>query len=171
MSTKELLCELKKESKELEIININNKEELLKKLDNIKQTYNMIINIDEFSDEAFEAMDILTNIAMNKPSLDEWIEKIINLGEEEKPNNSLINEIRYLIKEINTTQNRDFEYIQFLELQLQDNQKSLMINKDLFDTAEYQRLMNDINESLNHINQLYILITPKKMVRALSIYN
>ena len=170
MQIEKALKELKKYTKSLESIgdaNVyakNNKEEFVKRWIIVNQYYTFIINnTDEMSDEWFEAVGIISDAALNNPSLDSWFEMIIDPKNDKTRNNNqnneymnitlLTNHIDSIVNEIEGMHHWDPEYVEYLGKLLQDDQIKLMQYRGAFEPNVYDSLMNDINASLEKIGR------------------
>ncbi|UKI27192.1 MAG: hypothetical protein L6V91_00445 [Bacilli bacterium] len=84
MSIEQALEELKKYARDFANVGDakqaiqNNKEDFLHKWTKVMQFYKYIIeNVKSMSDEWFMAVDILSDVSVDNPSLEEWVQQII----------------------------------------------------------------------------------------------
>lgn len=180
MSIEQALEELKKYARDFANVGDakqaiqNNKEDFLHKWTKVMQFYKYIIeNVKSMSDEWFMAVDILSDVSVDNPSLEEWVQQIIEPKNEkiqtQSKNNASTNTetisgpIESLISEVNNMQSWDPDYIGNIEWQLQEYQKMLISNQSSFDSNVYQSLMNDINAALNKINRFNSMLNSETM--------
>lgn len=151
-----------------------NKDDFLYKLFKINQYYNYIVyNTKNMSDEWFTAIDIISDIVMDNPSLKEWIEQIIEPKHQktqtQSQNSSNIDiatisgPIESLISEVNNMQHWDPDHIGDIEWQLQEYQKMLISSQSSFEPNVYQSLMKDIDAALNKIGRFYNMLNSEAM--------
>ncbi len=114
-----------------------NKEDFLHKWAKVNQYYKYVVNnAKNMSDEWFMAIDIISDITIDNPSFDEWIEQMVAPTKQKtqiKSQNSLTvdtatisGSIESLISEVNSMQHWDPDHIGDIEWQLQEYQKILM---------------------------------------------
>ena len=163
----EVLNKLRKYAKDFELVGDankyikTNKEDFISKWAKLNQYYNYVLsNTEELSDEWFEAVEIINDLALANPSLDTWLEMIIDPRNEKiKTSNqvtymdtsALSGRIENLVNEIERMQHWDQEYVEFVGWQLQECQIKLIQNQSAFETSVYHSLMNDITASLEKI--------------------
>lgn len=142
-----------------------NKEEFLDKWAKVNQYYKYIVkNTKGMSDEWFMAVDIITDITSDNPSLEEWIDLIIDPKHQNNKtqsyNDTIIDtgaisrSIESIVTEVKNMQLFDEDQIGDIEWQLQEYQNKLISNQGLFEPNVYQSLMDDINEALNKIDKV-----------------
>jgi len=173
MPIEQALEELKKYAKDFtaigdakDAIKIN-KDEFMHKWIKVFQYYDYVsknANMDQF----VEAVEIVENIRYNNPSLDSWIDSILNPKQNNKNDtnidtSALSNKIESYVTEINNMQYWDPNYINEIEWQLQELQKILISNQKAFDTNLYNSLLNDINSSLIKISRFNKMINSEVM--------
>lgn len=152
----------------------NNKEDFLHKWAKVMQYYKYVNDHTEgMSDEWLTAIDILCDIAIDNPSLEEWVQQIIE-SKQEKSQKQLQNNvtmdtdtilgiIESLISEVKNMQNWDPDYIGDIEWQLQKYQKMLISNQSSFEPNVYQSLMDDINAALHKIAKFNSMLNSETM--------
>ncbi len=180
MPIKQALEELKKYAQEFAKVGDakqaiqNNKDDFLRKWTKVMQYYKYIVeNTKIMSDEWFMAVDTLSDISIDNPSLEEWIQQIIEPKHEktqtQSKNNTSINTasisgpIESLISEVKNMQSWDPNHIGDVEWQLQEYQKMLISNQSSFDSNVYQSLMDDINAALNKISTFNNMLNSETM--------
>ena len=180
MPIEQALEELKKYAQEFTQVGdakqaiATNKDEFLHKWAKVNQYFKYIVNNTKgMSDEWFTAVDIISDIAIDNPSLEEWIEPIIEPKQQktqtQSQNSSTIDTatisgpIESLISEVNNLQHWDPEHIGDIEWQLQEYQKMLISNQSSFEPNIYQSLMDDINAALNKIVRFNNILNSETM--------
>ena len=179
MSVEQALEELKKYAQDFTKVGDakqaiqNNKEDFLHKWTKVMQYYNYIMKKTEnMSEDWFQAIDILSDIISDNSSLEEWVIMIINPNgkkQEKQQNQEIIDPaeitgpIESLVSEVQHMYNWDPEHIEDIEWELQKYQGLLIANKSLFSPNVYQSLMDDINASLNKINNFKKMINSETM--------
>ena len=152
----------------------NNKEDFLHKWTKVMQYYKYVVdNTKGMSDEWFTAVDILSDIAIDNPSLEEWVQQIIEPKHEKSQTQSQNNAtmdiatisgpIESLISEVKNMQNWDPNHIGDIEWQLQEYQKMLISNQSSFEPNVYQSLMDDINAALDKIGRFNSILNSETM--------
>ncbi len=117
-------------------------------------------NIDLYS----EALDIITDLEFDNPSLEAFVESIFqnemnksktnsqnDLGNRQFDTSSLANKIESYVSEISNLQFWNESEIGDIKWALEEYQKQLISHQQEFDPQLYSSLMNDINVSLNKI--------------------
>ena len=180
MPIDQALEELKKYAKEFASVGDakqaiqNDKEDFLHKWGKVNQYYKFIINNTKgMSDERFMAVDIISDISIDNPSLEEWVEQMIEPKHEKTQTQSQGNmtvdtatisgPIESLVSEVKNMQHWDPDHIGDVEWELQEYRQKLLENQSLFDSNVYQSLMNDINAALHKIQGFYNIINSESM--------
>ena len=180
MPIEQALEELKKYAKEFASVGDakqaikNNNEDFLHKWGKVNQYYNYVINNTAcMSDEWFKAVGILSDITMDNPSLEEWVNLMINQKHEKTQTQSQGNmsvdtatisgPIESLVSEVKNMQHWDPDHIGDVEWQLQEYQKMLKSNQGSFDPNVYQSLMDDITAALDKIRSFNDLLDSEAM--------
>lgn len=180
MSIEQALKELKKYAQEFTQVGdakkaiATNKDDFLHKWSKVNQYYKYIVNNTKgMSDEWFMAVDIISDITIINPSLEEWIEQMLEpkqqKTQEQSQNSFTINtatisdSIESLISDINNMQNWDPDHIENIEWQLQEYQKMLISNQNSFGPNLYQSLIDDINIALTKIGKFNNMINSETM--------
>ena len=180
MPIEKALEELKKYAKEFASVGDakraiqNNKEDFLHKLGKVNQYYKYVINNTKgMSDEWFMAVDILADITIDNPSLEEWVEQMIEPKHEKTQTQSQGNvsvdtatisgPIESLVSEVKNMQHWDPDHIGDVEWQLQEYQKMLISNQSSFEPNVYQSLMDDINAALDKIHKFNNMLNSETM--------
>lgn len=142
-----------------------NKEEFLHRYAKVSQYYHYIEKNSNMGDLFFEAVNILSDIAINNPSLEEFIfmmiepkkqKEAINVQEPIQQNDKvaeLTNQIDQLIKDMNE-RGYHLEELGDMEWALNTKREELINLKDSFDISEYERLLNAIDIKLKNIDIL-----------------
>ena len=180
MSIEQALEELKKYADEFTQVGdatqaiSTNKDDFLHKFAKVNQYYKYVVNNSEImSDEWFMAVDIISDIATNNPSLEEWVEQMTKPAQEKtqiKSQDSFLIDtttisgpIESLVSEVNNMQYWDSDHIEDIEWQLQAYQKRLISNQSSFEPNVYQSLMDDINATLNKIGRFNNMLNSEAM--------
>lgn len=180
MSIEQALEELKKYAQEFSKVGdakqaiASNKDEFLHKWAKVNQYYKYIMNNTKaMSDEWFMAIDIISDISMDNPSLEEWIEKIVEPKQEKTKTQSQNNvtmdasaissQIESIVSEVKNMHSWDPDYIGDIEWQLQEYKKMLQSYQSSLDKNAYQNLMNEINISLNKIGKFNNMLNSETM--------
>lgn len=149
-----------------------NKDEFFHKWTKVFQYYNYIVtNSKVGSPKWFDALDVLSDIELANPSLEEWVKRMIgtdkqNTKTQNKSNidtSALTSGITAIVEEINHMRSWDTNYIGELEWKLKDYQKKLIENKDAFSPNVYQSLTNDINMTLGKIDRFNKMVNSDLM--------
>ncbi len=180
MSIEQALEELKKYADEFTQVGdatqaiSTNKDDFLHKFAKVNQYYKYVVNNSEImSDEWFMAVDIISDIATNNPSLEEWVEQMTKPAQEKTQIKSqdsfpidtttISGPIESLVSEVNNMQYWDSDHIEDIEWQLQAYQKRLISNQSSFEPNVYQSLMDDINATLNKIGRFNNMLNSEAM--------
>ena len=180
MSIEQALEELKKYADEFTQVGdatqaiSTNKDDFLHKFAKVNQYYKYVVNNSEImSDEWFMAVDIISDIATNNPSLEEWVEQMTKPAQEKTQIKSqdsfpidtttISGPIESLVSEVNNMQYWDSDQIEDIEWQLQAYQKRLISNQSSFEPNVYQSLMDDINATLNKIGRFNNMLNSEAM--------
>ena len=142
----------------------NNKEDFLHKWAKVNQYYKYVINNTKaLSDEWFMAVDIISDVVYDNPSLEEWIQQILEPKHDKVQTQSQGNMSidtatisgprESLVSEVKNMQSWDPEQIGDIEWQLQEYQRKLLSNQSSFEPNVYNSLMSDINAALNKIGR------------------
>lgn len=125
------------------------------------------------SDEWLAAIDIISDITLDNPSLKEWIEQMVKPKQQKTQTQSqnsatidtatISGPIESLISEVNAMQQWNPHHIEGIEAQLQEYQKMLTANQSSFEPNAYRGLMNDINTTLNKISRFYTMLNSEAM--------
>lgn len=149
------------------------KKDFLNKWREVNQYYRYIISkVDYRSDEFNEAVNIIGDIAINNPSLDEWVSLFVETKTPKKEKNendedidevSLANRIESYLLEIENMHGFDPKYAADIKYQLQKYQKVLQEKKNDFSPGLYQSLNDDINNAIGKIDKLHNLVNSEIM--------
>lgn len=152
----------------------NNREEFLHRWTKVMQYYRFIISrVEEMSEEWFDAIDILTDIYDDNPSLKDWVLDIIEpkrMKIERKDNKnsqrdesidtaSLSNKIDSLVTEINSMQSWDEDKVDDIAWQLREYQEQLKANQSDFEPGVFASLLADSNAALNKIERFTTMLS------------
>ena len=150
-----------------------NKEDFLHKWAKVNQYYKYVVNnTKSMSDEWFTASEIICDITIDNPSLDEWINQMVAPTKKtqiKSQNSSTVDTstisgpIEALISEVNSMQHWDPDYIEDIEWQLQEYQTRLISNQSSFEPNVYQSLMEDINVALSKIGRFNHMLNSETM--------
>ncbi len=180
MSIEQALKELERHAEEFTNIGDaeqaiqSNKDDFLRKWFEVNRYFKYIVNNVEFrSPEWVEALEIVSDIADDNPSLGEWVDMIVVPKKEktvtQSQNNTNIdttvisNNIESVTSELNSMQQWDSAHIDDLEWKLQEYQDYLVSNQNAFDQNLYQSLMRDIQVSLNKISRFDAMLNSEAM--------
>lgn len=147
----------------------NNKEEFLHKWTKVNQYYLYIFrNTEPLSDEYFDCIDILSDIAADNPGLEEWVKMIIDrsydkvneLSQQVKEfdTSSISGPIESLLTEIKNMTHWDSEEIEDIKFLLIYYKNELIANQGSFEQNHYQSLLRDVNATLSKIDRFYEMI-------------
>lgn len=179
MTIEQALEELKKYAQEFAKIGdakqaiSNNKEEFLHRWSKVNQYYKYVVNNTKgMSDEWFAAIDIISDIAVDNPSLEEWIQQMLESKNEKIHTQSktetsidiskVIGTIESLTSEVMSMQSWDPNHIGDIKWQLQEYQELLTSNQSLLEPNAYQSLMNDITTALDKISKFENMLKSEK---------
>ena len=151
-----------------------NKDAFLSKWAEVNRYFKYVVNNVEFrSPEWIEALEIVSDIADDNPSLGEWVDMIVVPKEEKTATQShdntsidttvISNNIEAIISELNSMQQWNPDHIDDLEWKLQEYQDYLVSNQNAFDQNLYQSLMRDIDVALNKISKFYAMLNSETM--------
>ena len=180
MPIEQALEELKKYAKEFAVVGDakqaiqTNKDDFLHKWAKVNQYYKYVINnTKSMSDEWWMATEIISDIAVDNPSLDEWVEQMTISNHKKTQSQSQTKDsidpatisgpIESLISEVKNMQNWDPEHIEDIEWQLQAYRNKLISNSNLFEPNVSQSLIDDIDASLSKIAQFNSMINSDLM--------
>lgn len=150
----------------------NNKEEFIYMWAKVNQYYKYVIhNTDHLSEEGFRAIDIISDLAALNPSLGVWVDLMIEpkkfKNQTQTQNNAridvsgVIEYVEAIAYEIKKMQQWDRERVHDVQLQLEEYQKMIMANKNLFEVNEYQCIMDNISSSLEKIDRFNRILKPR----------
>ena len=151
----------------------NHKEEFIQKWAKVNQYYNYLMtNIELFSDNWNQVVDIMGDIQEKNPTLEPWIISImetkpkkqeIDTNNESIDSHLLQGKITSLTNELQGMQGWDPEKIEDIKWNLEECQKMLLVSQDAFTPQAYSSLMNDITVSLNKIENFYAMLNSDSM--------
>ncbi len=146
----------------------NNKDEFIHKWTKVMQYYQYVVHHTRtMSDEWFEAVNIVSDISAENPSLEEYVDFIVGEKTQEHSQTSssvnmdssaLTNQVESYVSEIEHMQSWDPNHIEEIAWQLQACQKKLISNQSSFEPTLYQSLMDDINRSLDKIGRFHDML-------------
>lgn len=172
MTIEQALIELRKYANDL--INIGNakeyiqtnKQDFLHNWAKVNQYFKYIMNhTNTESEQWWDAIDILADIALDNPSLEEWVNQITKpkskqVNQQTKPKQvndglfdetELVHKIDSYVTEIENIGYLTYDEIGDREWMLQKLKQELISHKIDFDSNVYEVLMSDINRALNKI--------------------
>lgn len=178
MPIEQVLEELKKYADEF--VNVGdakkaietNKDEFMHKWAKVNQYYKYIMNNSkDMSDEWFAAIDIVGDIAFDNPSLEKWVDRIIEPSKEKAQvqtgpsidTATILKDVESLTSEIRNMQSWDPEHIDSINKQLQEYQKILLSNQTSFEPNVFQNLMSDMSDALDKINRFNSMLNSEAM--------
>ena len=180
MPIEQALEELKKYAKEFASVGDakqaiqNDKEDFLHRWGKVNQYYKYVINnTKSMSDDWWTAMEIITDIVEENPSLDEWAKQMTVSSPKKTQTQSqnkdsidlaaISGPIESLVSEVQSMQHWDPNHIGDVEWQLQQYRGKLLENKNSFEPNVYQSLMNGINAALDKIGRFNSMINSEAM--------
>ncbi len=159
------LEELRKAAKEFamigdarEYIKIN-KDDFIHKWFKVNQYFKYVINNYKDATDFLEAYDIVSDISIDNPTLEVWVNDWIFPEEKLQKKQDSIDlaeisgPIESLVLEVSSMQYWDPKRVEDIEWELQEYRNRLMSNKEKFEPSMYQSLLDDINMSLGKIER------------------
>ncbi len=144
-----------------------NKEAFISKWAKVNQYYLYIMNNTQgMSDEFFRAIEIVSDISYNNPSLEEWVEMItkpVNSKTQTEDALAFKGSIEALISEVRDMRYWDTQNVSEIKWELEEYLKKLKENRNLFEFYEYQGLLNNINATLDKIGMFEEMVNSNLM--------
>lgn len=184
MTVEQALQELKKYVQELvavgnvkEYIQIN-REDFIHRWSKVNQYYNYLINkVKNDSDEWWDIIDIMSDIPIDNPSLEEWVLLIMNSSKRQKNKANLSNvatsgeyeaeeishQITSYVSEIKNMASLDSDYVDDMEWILQKLKEKLISHRSNFDNNTYYSLLDDLEWSLKRVGNYNTMMNSEKM--------
>ncbi len=154
-----------------------NKDEFMHLWTKVMQYYRFIERGSKNVDEAFlKALDIVDDMRYDNPSLDEWVDSIIDpkTNQKQAPKEedfdvvSLADEIESYVDELDEMVGWDPENVGNIEWHLNQCQKKLDEHKNAIDSDLYANLTDEMKDSLAKIERFKNTLNSDAMAQAMS---